>query len=448
MTKPRKPTTRKTGTSRKPAARHREPAMATQQSPVQEPDRVARQFGLRTILSRPVYLTQSGWLEHIPFAFWLMEAQKPATFIELGTDSGASYFAFCQAAERLEMDIDCFAIGAWPGDPEGEARFAALRQHNEAHYSAFSRLKRGEAEEEAAYFTDKSVDLLHIHGTRSFHRTRAALESWLPRLSERAVVILHDSDMRANGYGVARLVADLKGSHPVFEFKHGRGLAVIGVGPEQNESLAWLFEAGNTPASRSAIQNIFGRLGRACGDSYLVQEYQGLYHQSCGQIAALKEQIDTLLNQVAPPSEATGGLLTQHAPVAALPQPAAPVASAPAPDPDVATLQADLRTAQSGLQDRFEEIAALVRMVQELEQEKGARQSSMDQARQTFDEEAATLQQTLADREAAIEDLRAQLASETELRMAWERMFHEIETSRFWKLTAPARGLLGTLRRR
>mgnify|MGYP000728271193 CR=1 FL=1 len=153
---------RKTATARKAAVSTADQVVTAQNAP-SEPDRVARQFGLQTILSRPLYLAQSNWLEHIPFAFWLMEALKPSGFVELGSDCGASYFAFCQAAARLEIDIDSYAIGDWPDTPEGRAHFNALSQYNEGHYAAFSRIKRGKSKEEAKREVDEFIDVMEQH---------------------------------------------------------------------------------------------------------------------------------------------------------------------------------------------------------------------------------------------------------------------------------------------
>ena len=59
-------------------------------SSVPEADRMVRLFGLRTIFSRPVYLPESDWLEHIPFAFWLVEALAPRLLVDIGAPCGAS----------------------------------------------------------------------------------------------------------------------------------------------------------------------------------------------------------------------------------------------------------------------------------------------------------------------------------------------------------------------
>ncbi len=50
---------------------------------------------------RPNYIsTQSAWVGHIPFTFFLISIFKPKVFVELGTHYGDSYMAFCQAVMK------------------------------------------------------------------------------------------------------------------------------------------------------------------------------------------------------------------------------------------------------------------------------------------------------------------------------------------------------------
>ncbi|MEL6583956.1 MAG: class I SAM-dependent methyltransferase [Pseudomonadota bacterium] len=265
---------------------------------VADEQEIARLFSLRTLLSRPIYVNQSAWIEHIPFAFWLMEAQRPRVFVELGTHYGVSYFAFCQAAERVDIDVRCFAVDTWEGDEHAGKYDAAVhktvRDHNEKHYSSFSRLVRSTFEEARPYFADGSIDLLHIDGLHTYDAVKADFESWRPKLSDRAVVIFHDSNVRERQFGVARLIAELRAEYPVFEFTHGNGLAVVGVGSRLSPAFTRLFQADGEPAEHFAISNIFGRLGRACSDAYQANINRDRTRTALKENSALKKAIDQL----------------------------------------------------------------------------------------------------------------------------------------------------------
>ena len=60
----------------------------------------------------------SAWEGHVAFALFLMRELRPATFVELGTHWGDSYFAFCQAVAEYQLPTRCHAVDAWRGDPQ------------------------------------------------------------------------------------------------------------------------------------------------------------------------------------------------------------------------------------------------------------------------------------------------------------------------------------------
>lgn len=90
-------------------------------------------------LHRPLRLTPfSTWQEHIPFAMCLVDLLRPNVIVELGTQGGDSYCAFCQAVKELGLSTRCYAVDTWKGDPDagyyGPEVLADLRAHHEPLY--------------------------------------------------------------------------------------------------------------------------------------------------------------------------------------------------------------------------------------------------------------------------------------------------------------------------
>ena len=228
--------------------------------------------------TRPTYLASSAWLEHIPFAFWLVYQQRPRIFVELGTHYGCSYFAFCQAIEKLSLDAACYAIDTFKGDEHagfyGEDVYGSVNHHNDTLYSQFSRVVRSTFDESVQYFEDGSVDILHIDGLHTFEAVLHDFQTWRPKLSDSGVVIMHDTNVRERGFGVCTMLAQLRTEFPVFEFNHGHGLGIVGVGKNQTAAMQALFAVDKQEESRRDVRNFFARLGRSCADTYAITKLQ------------------------------------------------------------------------------------------------------------------------------------------------------------------------------
>ena len=196
-------------------------------------------FYTPTLVGKP-----SAWWGHVPFAFWLMSACRPRLFVELGTHYGVSYAAFCEANLIEGIGAQCIAVDTWQGDDHagfyGQQVFDELNEFNSQRYGTFSRLVRSTFKEALSSVADSSVDLLHIDGRHAYEDAREDFESWLPKLSDRAVVIFHDTNVRERGFGVYKLFAEQIQRFPSFEFLHGYGLGLIIVGRNPPAAVALL----------------------------------------------------------------------------------------------------------------------------------------------------------------------------------------------------------------
>jgi len=182
----------------------------------------------------PDYLAVSAWMEHIPFAFWIVEVWKPKIIVELGVHNAVSYFSFCQAVKRLNLDSTCWGIDIWTGDEHAgfyqEEVFDKVKDYNQKEYSRFSTLIRSTFDEAHDYFIDGSIDCLHIDGLHTYEAVKHDFATWFPKLAKNAIVIFHDINVRERNFGVFKLWEELKQQYNHFQFDFGHGLGIIAIG--------------------------------------------------------------------------------------------------------------------------------------------------------------------------------------------------------------------------
>jgi SAM-dependent methyltransferase len=234
-------------------------------------------------LAEPLRLAPTGWAGHVPFAMFLVDVLRPRTIVELGTYTGVSYCAFCQAVKALRTDSRCFAVDTWEGDEQtdfyGAEILEELQSHHDPLYGSFSSLIQSDFDEALSRFGDGTIDLLHIDGYHSYEAVKHDFETWLPKMSERGVVLLHDTQVRDAGFGVWKFWAEVRQSYPHFEFTHEHGLGVAAVGTSLNEELRQLMEASADEAA--PVREFFHQLGKRLSVRVMMQrelEAEGRKH--------------------------------------------------------------------------------------------------------------------------------------------------------------------------
>lgn len=235
----------------------------------------------------------SEWQQHIPFAMYLVDLVRPRLIVELGTHYGDSYCAFCQAVDELDLEVRCYAVDTWRGDAHtgyyGKRVLENLRAHHDPLYTSFSNLLQSTFDDAVERFRDGSIDLLHIDGFHTYEAVRHDFHTWRPKLSDRGVVLLHDTAEHGEDFGVWKLWEELRTEYPHLEFTHGHGLGVVGIGKSLPAPVRDLLEVSEAEAD--ILRRFFERVGAGWSAE----------HRFKNQVAerrAIEQHLVALLNSV------------------------------------------------------------------------------------------------------------------------------------------------------
>ncbi len=220
-------------------------------------------------------MQKSAWLEHGPFAMWLVRQLRPRSIVELGTHHGYSYFCMCQAVSEEEIATRCYKIDATQGNEQSETcednEYNLVKTENEK-YASFSTLIRKPFSEALADIEDNSIDLLHVDGRHYYDDVKEDFESWIPKLSDRAVVLFHDTEVYQRDFGVHRYWVEISQKYPSFGFQHGRGLGVLFFGYCRSEGAERILSEISKERKLTLLSEFFASQGFLLSTRYHIQK--------------------------------------------------------------------------------------------------------------------------------------------------------------------------------
>jgi hypothetical protein len=146
--------------------------------------------------------------------------------------------------------------------------FENLRAYHDERYSLFSKLIRSTFDDALGLIEDNTVDILHIDGYHTYGAVKHDFETWLPKMTDRGIVLFHDTEVRdREDFGVWRLWDEVKETYPHFEFPHSYGLGVLAVGESVPEEIRSTI---GPQANSEAVQKYFANLGSYLEELHVV----------------------------------------------------------------------------------------------------------------------------------------------------------------------------------
>ena len=250
--------------------------------------------------THPSRVATSSRLGHVPFGMYIIDLLRPKALAELGTHDGVSYCASCQAVKELGLDTRCYGIDTWPEDAQagvhGPEVLADLQEHHNPLYGSFSRLIQSNFDEALNCFADKTFDLLQFSGCQTYEEVKADFENWLPKMTERGVVLFHGISIRELDHGVSKLWDELKLQYSSFEFVHSHGMGVLAVGHDYPEEFNALLHCSEAEAI--SVRRFFSYVGARLETAQELQSAKPELERLKAQRLPLNAQIEEATQRI------------------------------------------------------------------------------------------------------------------------------------------------------
>ncbi len=207
----------------------------------------------------------SVWAGHSPLLRAVVTVLRPRRFVELGTHFGQSFLSACQTIERAHIASECVAIDTWTGDEQAgfydEGVLADFTYRLMTMYPGTSYYIRSLFDDANHCFADGSIDLLHVDGLHTFEAVTNDFCNWLPKMSDRGVVLFHDTTVYEGDFGVWQFWEEVKQKYPSFNVFHSHGLGILYVGAEPSPAAELLRSLSANERIGAFVNDLLRRQG-------------------------------------------------------------------------------------------------------------------------------------------------------------------------------------------
>src|SRR5262245_44101694 len=212
-------------------------------------------------LLSPPCIEPGANVAHIPFVMTLIDLLRPRVIVDVNATDAVFYGAFCEAVRQLQLDTRCFFVKTGASEDYAQANAAVLDRFKQAQYNLYREFSEMLAADQVeGVLQDARIDLLHIGIGPFSANVSDDFESWLPRLSDRGVLVLDETNSVELSDRL-RFWQKIKASAPHFEFAHEFGLGAAALGKEVPDRFRDLTEAREPEAS--LIREFYCRQGNA-----------------------------------------------------------------------------------------------------------------------------------------------------------------------------------------
>ena len=226
------------------------------------------------IFSEPSHVNLPlSWIEHIPFAFYIVSKAVPKIIVELGVHTGNSLFAFSKAVKYNNFDTKIYGIDNFIGDEHANYYnnevYESVRGIADEYYNGMTKIIKSDFDDALNLFEDNSIDLLHIDGFHSYNSAKHDFESWFPKMKKNGIILMHDILFTKRSFGTWIYWKELQKKYNFIELRHGYGLGMILLG---NNLLSEYFMNIKTDKTEyEYFNNTFSSLGRKLDYFYRIK---------------------------------------------------------------------------------------------------------------------------------------------------------------------------------